>query len=180
MSEQNYYEILEVYPAATAAEIETNYRMLLYKYHPDHNPDREQWAHQMTSKVVEAFQCLANPEKRKAHNFQIYCPLKKKPPERKFMFFQGKAKKSYELALQYFTAGVALFPKQKSKAIVKFQETVEKYPKFTEALYNIGLCLVDMRKFSEAKQQFEKVKEINPKDQEIVRTLRRLTDLMKK
>ena len=78
---ENYYEILEVYPAAKLEEIETAYRMLLYKYHPDHNPDRADWAHKMTAKVVEAFQCLANPEKRKLHNFQIYCSVKKKVPE---------------------------------------------------------------------------------------------------
>jgi DnaJ-class molecular chaperone len=180
LDDKNYYEILEVYPAATAEEIETNYRMLLYKYHPDHNPDRAQWAHEMTSKVVEAYQWLSNPEKRKIHNFQIYCPLKKKAQDRKFMFFQGKQKKAYELARQYFGAGVALYAKQKAKALEKFQEALEKYPKFPEALYNRGLCFVEMRKFTEARQQFEKVKELLPKDQEIVRTLRRLADLMKK
>lgn len=180
LNEQNYYEILEVYPAATNDEIETNYRMLLYKYHPDHNSDRADWAHQMTSKVVEAYQNLSNPEKRKIHNFQIYCPLKKKAADRKFMFFQGKEKKAYELAQQYFKAGVVLFPKQKPKAADKFKEALEKFPKFSEALYNWGLCLVEMHQFAEAKQKFEKVKEQYPKDQEIVRTLRRLTDLMKK
>ncbi len=180
MSDQNYYEILEVYPAATTEEIETNYRMLLYKYHPDHNPDRAQWAHEMTSKVVEAYQWLSNPEKRKIHNFQIYCPLKKKTVERKFMFFQGKQKKAFELARQYFGAGVALYAKQKGKALEKFQEALNQYPKFPEAHYNMGLCFVDMRKFPEAKKQFEKVKELLPKDQEIVRTLRRLADLLKK
>lgn len=177
--DQNYYEILEVYPAAQLEEIETNYRMLLYKYHPDHNPDRQQWAHEMTAKVVEAYQCLSNPEKRILHNFQIYCPVKKKPAERKFMFFQGKDKKAYEAALPYYTAGVALFNKQKAKSIEKFKEALVKFPKFTEAIYNIGLCLVDMRKFDEARQHFNKVKEMNPKSEEIVRTLRRLDDLTK-
>ncbi|MBN1595354.1 DnaJ domain-containing protein [candidate division FCPU426 bacterium] len=177
---ENYYEILEVYPAATLQEIETAYRMLLYKYHPDHNPDRAEWAHKMTAKVVEAFQWLSNPEKRKLHNFQIYCQVKRKAPERRFMFFQGKQKKQWELSVAHFKAGVMLFDRQKAKAMAKFRDAVLQWPKFPEALYNIGLCLVDMHKYDEARNYFKKVMGLNPKDQEIHRTLRRLDELSKK
>lgn len=180
MAEINYYEILEVYPAANTTEIETAYRMLLYKYHPDHNPDRGQWAHEMTSKVVEAYQCLANPERRKLYNFTIYCPLKKKVAERKFLFFQGKTKKLWELALAQFGAGVALYSRQKPKALEKFLEALKHWPKFPEALFNQALCLVDLKKYEEARALFLRVKLLLPKDQEIVRTLKRLDDLMKK
>jgi curved DNA-binding protein CbpA len=175
--EKNFYEILEVYPAATMEEIETNYRMLLYKYHPDHNPDRMEWAHQMTSKVVEAFDCLSHPEKRKLHNFQIYCPVKRQAMPKKFMFFQKKKQQQWESAVMRFTAGVALFPRQKGKALVKFQEAISLWPAFPEALYNIALCLVDLRKIQEARSYFARVLEVNPKDQEIKRTLRRLDEL---
>jgi len=177
VTDKNYYEILEVYPAATNEEIETAYRMLLYKYHPDHNPDRAQWAHEMTSKVVESYECLSNPEKRKLHNFQIYCPVKKKAAERKFWFFQTKRKKQWELALAHFNAGVALFPRQKPKALLKFQEAISHWAKFPEALYNLGLCLVDLRKHAEAQMYFSRVQEMNLKDPEIKRTLRRLDEL---
>jgi DnaJ-class molecular chaperone len=177
MSDKNYYEILEVFPAATMEDIETSYRMLLYKYHPDHNPDRAEWAHQMTSLVVEAFQCLADPERRKLHNFQIYCPIKRHAAERKFFFFQGKKKKQWEDALARFGAGVALFAKQKTKALLKFQEAVSLWPQFPEALYNIGLCLVDMKKYVEARSYFHRVQEMNAADQEIKRTIRRLDEL---
>lgn len=177
--DKNYYEILEVYPAATNEEIENSYRMLLYKYHPDHNPDRAEWAHQMTSKVVEAYECLSNPEKRKLHNFQIYCPVKKKVPERKFWFFQKKRKKQWEMAVAQFGAGVALFSRQKSKALLKFQEAIGHWAVFPEALYNIGLCLADMRKYAEARSYFNRVRELNSKDKEIQRTLRRLEELSK-
>ena len=175
--DRNYYEILEVYPAATNEELENSYRMLLYKYHPDHNPDRQEWAHQMTAKVVEAYEWLSNPEKRKLHNFQIYCPVKRKLPEKKFWFFQKKQQKAWEDAKLRFQAGAALFAKQKPKALVKFQEALGFYEKFPEALYNIGLCLVDMRKFDEARSYFKRVQALKPKDNEIQRTLRRLNEL---
>ncbi len=177
MIEKNNYEILEVFPAATLEDIENSYRMLLYKYHPDHNPDRTEWAHQMTSKVVEAYKCLSDPERRKLHNFQIYCPMKKAAAERKFFFFQKKKKKQWEDALLRFGAGVALFTKQKPKAMLKFQEAVGLWAAFPEALYNIGLCLVDMKKYVEARSYFHRVQEMNPADQEIKRTIRRLDEL---
>lgn len=179
MSEQNYYEILEVYPAAGKEEIETAYRMLLYKYHPDHNSEREEWAHVMTSKVVEAYQCLSDPERRKLHNFQIYCPVKKQALERKFMFFQGKQKEQWQAALLRFNAGVALFTRQKAKAVTKFREAAHLWPKFPEAFYNLGLCLVELKKFDEAKSFFNQVKNLNLRDHEIRRTLRRLDELIK-
>jgi curved DNA-binding protein CbpA len=175
--EKNYYEILEVYPAATTEDLETAFRLLLYKYHPDHNPDRGQWAHEMTSKVVEAFECLSDPERRKFYNFQIYCPVKRKAAERKFWFFQAKQKQQWELALAQFGAGVALFPRQKSKALLKFQEAISHWARFPEALFNIGLCLVDMKKLPEARGYFKRVQELAPQDPEIKRTLRRLDEL---
>jgi curved DNA-binding protein CbpA len=177
MTDQNYYEILELYPAATSEDIETAYRMLLYKYHPDHNPDRAEWAHQMTSKVVDAYKCLSDPERRKLHNFQIYCPMKKQAAERKFFFFQKKKQKQWQDALARFGAGVALFPKQKTKALLKFQEAVSLWPVFPEALYNIALCLVDVKKYVEARSYFHRVQEMNAGDQEIKRTIRRLDEL---
>ncbi len=179
MNEQNYYEILEVYPAAVKEEIETAYRMLLYKYHPDHNSDREEWSHVMTAKVVEAFQCLSDPERRKLYNFQIYSPVKKKAGERKFLFFQKKQKEQWQAALLRFNAGVVLFNRQKAKALIKFREAVHLWPKFSEAVYNLGLCLVELKKFDEARLFFNQVKNSNPKDQEIQRTLRRLDELIK-
>ncbi len=180
MSEQNFYEILEVYPAASKEEIETAFRMLLYKYHPDHNSEREEWSHVMTAKVVDAYQCLSDPERRKLYNFLIYSPLKKKAGDRKFMFFQGKQKEQWQAALLRFNAGVVLFPRQKAKAGAKFKEAIHLWPKFPEALYNLGLCLIELKKYDEARSYFNQVKNLNPKEHEIRRTLRRLDELTKK
>ena len=179
MADKNYYEILEVFPAANHEEIETAYRMLLYKYHPDHNPDQQDWAHEMTAKVVEAYEWLSNPEKRRLHNFQIYCPLKSKAVERKFYFFQKKRQKQWENALTRFKTGVVLFAKQKPKALIKFQEAISLWATFPEALYNIGLCLVSMQKYQEAEGYFKRVQDMTPKEADIQRTLRRLDDLKK-
>jgi curved DNA-binding protein CbpA len=178
MAQINYYEILEVYPAATQEEIEAAYRMLLYKYHPDHNPEKQEWAHKMTANVVDAYQCLSNPERRKIHNFQIYCNVRRLPEERKFFFFQGKQKKAWETALALFKAGVALYDRQKSKAMEKFHEATTHWPQFPEAFYNIGLCQVDMKRYDEARSTFNKIRKMKPPLPEVERTLRRLMEVI--
>jgi len=42
MSEQNYYQILEIAKTATEAEIKKSYRKLSLKYHPDRNRGKEE------------------------------------------------------------------------------------------------------------------------------------------
>ena len=86
-SKLNYYEILEIYPAATQDEIENAFRLMLYKYHPDHNPDRPDWAHARTSEAVEAYKILSEPMRRKIYNFLIFATLRKTPKEVKFGLF---------------------------------------------------------------------------------------------
>ena len=85
----NYYELLELYPAATQPEIEDAYRNMLYKYHPDHNPDNQDWAHEKMSAINEAYGVLSQPFRRKIYNFMLYAQFRDKPREIKFNLFQG-------------------------------------------------------------------------------------------
>ena len=62
---KNYYEILQVTPDSSNAEIKSAYRRLARKFHPDINPasaDKFKY-------ITEAYSTLINPEKR--HNYNI-------------------------------------------------------------------------------------------------------------
>jgi tetratricopeptide (TPR) repeat protein len=61
------YSILEVRPDASAEVIASARKALLLKYHPDRNPDRPDWAHEMTRRVLEAYEILSDPEKRRLY-----------------------------------------------------------------------------------------------------------------
>jgi molecular chaperone DnaJ len=63
----NYYEILEVSREATSEEIKTAYRRLALKYHPDKNPG-DRMAEEQFKKISEAYQVLAEAEKRQLYD----------------------------------------------------------------------------------------------------------------
>ncbi|KAJ2582263.1 DnaJ-like protein [Coemansia sp. RSA 1836] len=64
--ETEYYEWLEVTPAATQAEIKKKYYVLALKYHPDKNPSAE--AEDKFKQISEAYQVLSDPKQRHQYN----------------------------------------------------------------------------------------------------------------
>lgn len=63
MTQQDYYEVLEVDPNTDAKAVREAYRNLALKYHPDRNQDNPQATEQM-KRVNEAYAVLSNPQKR--------------------------------------------------------------------------------------------------------------------
>jgi DnaJ-class molecular chaperone len=173
----NYYEVLELYPAATQDEIDAAFRAALYKYHPDHNPDRPDWAHERTAQAVEAYKILSDPMRRKIYNFIIFAALKKTPPEIKFNIFQGSDRKKYEEAVQYFRDGVDLYDTDKAGSLLKFQQAYGTY-KLSEAVYNVGVVYTITNKLSEAMRAFREALKIEPDSQHYLKATERLNELM--
>lgn len=64
---KDYYEILGVSPDATEEEIKQAYKKLAFQYHPDRNPGNPE-AEEKFKEIVEAYEVLSNPEKRKKYD----------------------------------------------------------------------------------------------------------------
>lgn len=67
MNSRNYYDVLEVSPAASAEVIRAAYKSLMQRYHPDKNSDGAEAA-ERASAVVQAYQVLSDPQKRQAYD----------------------------------------------------------------------------------------------------------------
>jgi molecular chaperone DnaJ len=67
-AKRDYYEVLGVDKSANQDDIKKAYRKLAKKYHPDMNPDNKAEAEEMFKEVSEAYEVLADPEKRKRYD----------------------------------------------------------------------------------------------------------------
>lgn len=173
-----HYEVLEVFPAATQDEIEAAFRSMLFKYHPDHNPDKPDWAHAKTAEVLDAHKILSNQLRRTIYNFMIFATLRERIAEAKFNIFQGADKKKHEEASATLLEGVALYDTQKQLALTKFQHAFATYP-LPEAVYNMGVFYTATNKLQEAMRAFREAVKIEPENQHYVRTVDKLTDLIR-
>ncbi|CAI2717894.1 J domain-containing protein [Nitrospina watsonii] len=72
MTEKNFYEILDVAPNATYAEIKKAYRALAKQHHPDANPDSREGQHERFAAISEAYRVLSNLKKRKDYDNRLF------------------------------------------------------------------------------------------------------------
>ncbi len=68
MTDEDYYDILGVDRDASQDEIKKAYRKKAKKYHPDKNPENADEAREKFKKISEAYEVLADEEKRKRYD----------------------------------------------------------------------------------------------------------------
>lgn len=56
---------------ATAQQIKAAFRKKAMRYHPDHNPGKEVWANKKLQGIIEAYECLSDPAKRRLYNLWL-------------------------------------------------------------------------------------------------------------
>ena len=65
---RDYYQILTVRRDATTPQIKAAFRKKAMRYHPDHNPGKEAWANKKLQGIIEAYECLSNPARRRLYD----------------------------------------------------------------------------------------------------------------
>merc|ERR1719440_474649 len=69
-SKQTYYEMLNIQPDASEAEIKRAHKKLALKWHPDKNPDNKELAQKTFIAIQQAYEVLSDPDKRRRYDNQ--------------------------------------------------------------------------------------------------------------
>ena len=67
---KNYYQVLNLKPNATEAEIKRSYRVLAKRYHPDVNPNDAASADRFAD-IGEAYNVLSDPQQRAEYDAKL-------------------------------------------------------------------------------------------------------------
>jgi len=67
----NYYQVLEVPHTASADEIRRSFRVLVRKFHPDHNRTQTGWAERKLKAVLAAYKVLRDPAARTHYDARL-------------------------------------------------------------------------------------------------------------
>jgi DnaJ domain len=63
-----YYELLGITPNASPEEIRQRWAVLIQRYHPDHLGRSDGWVADQARRLIEAYQTLKNPERRRCYD----------------------------------------------------------------------------------------------------------------
>lgn len=147
---RNCYEVLQVFPNASHQEIKDAFRFLLFRYHPDHNKGKEDWAVQKTMELVEAYHVLSDPHRRAHHDLLRGLKLREEPPKKGFALF-GKAKeKAGQLEAILRDAAEKFKRDEYEQAIQAFRKALDLDGESSSARFNLALCFLAIDRLGDA------------------------------
>jgi len=163
MPEKNYYELLEVSRSAEEPAIREQYRLLLYKYHPDHNAGNEEWAIVQTIALVEAVRTLCDPAARKLYDFGISFSPRLQGQTSGMALFKSQARKDAE---SRFAEAVLAFKKGDRKAAAEaFSLALKLDAGFSDASYSLAYLLAQHGQHAMALEVLGRAMKADPKDE---------------
>lgn len=68
---RDFYQVLTVRRDATPQQIKAAFRKKAMRYHPDHNPGKEEWANRKLKVIIEAYEVLSDSASRSAYDRRL-------------------------------------------------------------------------------------------------------------
>jgi DnaJ-class molecular chaperone len=167
MPDKNHYEILELSRSANQEQIDEQFRLMLYKYHPDHNPGNEDWASDQTIALLEAYKVLSDPAARAKYDFKLMFKLREKRKSGGLSLFKKKetmaAEKLFEEALALWGQGKGV------PAAETFKKALIADPTYEDAAFNFSLLAAWLGNPSVGMELLNRVVKGGSKDPELLK-----------
>ncbi len=157
-------------------QLQETYKQLIFEYHPDRNPTRQDWAIEQTMEIVEAYNVLSDPQKRELYNFQVKNDIRKETGElfgvKRGLLKMMKSKEEVE-AEEHFQKGVVFFEDKDNwnQAQHEWVTCTKLIPGFVNAHFNLGILYGYQGNFKDSVSCFERTIKYNPADYEAKKTL---------
>ncbi len=150
--ERDYYKVLGVPPTASPDEIRKAYRMLSKKYHPDLNPNLRTIAEDRMKELVNTYNVLNNPAKRKDYDkkpqFQIRRFKKSQRKKEKKDTKKSKFKKEPSLLERFLSPFLKKKEDEGKDSQVDYKQA--------DVHFTLGLSMAEQESFYEqAKGEFK-------------------------
>jgi DnaJ-class molecular chaperone len=176
MPPKNYYEIFKLYPPIDLSQLQDSYKQLIFEYHPDRNPGKQDWAIEKTMEIVEGYNILSDPNKRDIYNFQVKNDIRKETGEmfgvKRGLLKMMKSKEEVE-AVEHFLKGNQFFENKDNwnQAQHEWNQAVKIIAGFANCHFNLGILMGSQGNFKDAVVCFERVVKYNPADYEAKKVL---------
>ncbi len=147
--ERDPYRVIGVPPIANDSEIKKAYRQKSKMYHPDLNPDIRIWADEKMKELVEAYNIVSEPEKKKAYDMTFHLQYrrerkkKKKKKQSQEKTFMDKLKIFFLLAPKDDKQAKKTLPKGKKSK----KKEIEYNPKEADIHFGLGVSMCDNNAF---------------------------------
>lgn len=155
---KNYYGVLGLARNASEEEIRRRFKALARERHPDHfRGDEKARAEKEFQAITEAFNVLADPERRRIHDQDLSRPGGPARPG-------GGGEDRSQLVKSFLAQGVKAFKaKDYATAAQSFERAVEVDPKSPQAWYNLAMtCSRQPRALPRAVEAAERACELEP------------------
>ena len=149
MADRDPYRIIGIPPISNDSDIKKAYRAKSKMYHPDLNPDLKIWADEKMKELVEAYNLISDPEKKKAYDLSYNLQYRR---DRKKKQKKKAVQKTFWDKVMDFINGtnVPKKPKQSSKPTKQLKgkkREIEYDPKEAETHFGLVISMCDTLSF---------------------------------
>lgn len=176
IKQQDYYEILQLFPGASPDQVRKSYRRLAFIYHPDKNPG-DPAADEKFRRLQEAYAVIADPDLRYAYDRQHgYLHTEHNVLTPQYLLKEAERLKHYVYSLDMYRMNTDALQFQINRLLAPgYTRMIAGQPdrQLRKNFIDTMLPLSEFLRFDQMKEAFDKLEVIANHDSELTERIKR-------